>query len=159
MTESRAPWFGAIVRRAVVLMLLGAAVGLVANAVSPRGIPLVTPPKKILAAEDVISLEEARAAWETGAAIFLDARRFSDYARGHIAGALSLPHENFDEKWPEIAKFLAPNLLVVCYCDGEDCELSHKLADKLRELGHTNVKILVNGWTIWTKNGLPTGKI
>jgi rhodanese-related sulfurtransferase len=86
----------------------------------------------------------------------LDARPAADYAAGHIAHALSLPAEKFDTRYEQIAPMLAPDASIVCYCDGMECDLSHELAELLRERGYTNVHILVNGWTVWSKAGLPT---
>ena len=38
-----------------------------------------------------LSLEEARAAFDSGAATFVDVRSAGSYARGHIPGARSIP--------------------------------------------------------------------
>jgi 3-mercaptopyruvate sulfurtransferase SseA len=44
---------------------------------------------------------------------------------------------------------------LITYCDGESCDLSHELALFLRELGFQDVRVLVNGWTVWREAGLP----
>jgi 3-mercaptopyruvate sulfurtransferase SseA len=51
---------------------------------------------------------------------------------------------------------LAPDTAIVVYCDGTECELSHRVADKLHQLDYKNVRILLNGWTVWHGAGLPT---
>lgn len=147
---------GPTLRRALVIALTGAVLGLVANAVSPRGIPYITPPKAKLQPQDIVPLKEAQELWGSGAAIFLDARARADYTAGHIANAISLPVEEFDEYYPRVATTLTPDANVVAYCDGQECDLSHDLAKKLRELGYSHVRILVNGWTSWHTAGLPT---
>ncbi|HTS18953.1 MAG TPA: rhodanese-like domain-containing protein [Verrucomicrobiae bacterium] len=143
-------------RQALVIVLAGAALGLAANAVSPRGIPLLTPPKAPPRAKDVVTLDEAKALWSSGTAFFLDARATSDYKAGHIAGALSLPIDEFDDYYPQIQSVLTTDSVIVCYCDGLDCDLSHRLVDRLRELHYRNVRLLVNGWTTWHTAGLLT---
>ncbi|MCG3150078.1 MAG: Thiosulfate sulfurtransferase GlpE [Verrucomicrobiae bacterium] len=145
-----------MVQRAVVLTLAGAVLGLVANAVSPRGIPYRTPPKVVAPPGDYIPFAEARQLWEEGVAVFLDARSHADYMAGHIANAFSLPTDEFEARYPEVAGMLAPDSPIVAYCDGADCDLSHHLAKRLRDLGFRDVRILKNGWTEWRKAALAT---
>ena len=146
------------IQRALVIVLAGAVLGLIGNAISPRGLSYVTPLKPQLKAQDTLSLPEARALWSGGAAFFLDARAPADYAAGHIPNAFSLPVEQFDQQYPNVAPMLTPDAAIVVYCDGQQCDLSHRLALKLRELGYRNVRVLVNGWTVWQTARLPTHK-
>ena len=134
----------------------GAALGLAVNTVSPRRLPVIAPPKTAPQSTDFISLTDARQLWQAGAAFFLDARTPADYKDGHIAGAFNLPAEDFNAHYPEIATMLAPATVIVTYCDGLECDLSHQLTDRLRELGYRNVRILQNGWTAWRQAGLTT---
>lgn len=143
-------------QQALLIVLLGVGLGVLFNAASPQGLPLITPPKVPLQAEELISLEEAREVWQTGATFFLDARAPADFAAGHVANAFNLPAEAFEEHWPRIAPLLSVDAPLVVYCDGADCELSHRLKDKLGQAGFMKVKILLNGWTLWHKAGLAT---
>jgi rhodanese-related sulfurtransferase len=142
--------------RALLIVVMGLSLGLAANTVSPRRIPLIRPPPKAPQPSEMLTLPEAKAIWESGAAFFLDARAPADYAAGHITGAFNLPAEEFDQHYPQVAPILTPDRLVVVYCDGQECELSHHLADKLRSMGFRNVRILHNGWTVWRTAGLAT---
>lgn len=144
------------VRRALGIAVAGSALGLIANAVSPRGIPYITPPKAQLHSQDIISLQDAEALWGSGTGMFLDARAPADYAAGHIANAFNLPDKDFDEHFSQVAAMLTQETPIVVYCDGEQCELSHHVMRKLRERGYTNVRVLVNGWTVWRNAGLAT---
>jgi 3-mercaptopyruvate sulfurtransferase SseA len=56
----------------------------------------------------------------------------------------------------EMADRLEGSGTIITYCDGESCELSHELALFLKEMGFANVRVLVNGWTVWQQAGLPT---
>ncbi|MGO9246441.1 MAG: rhodanese-like domain-containing protein [Verrucomicrobiia bacterium] len=143
-------------RRSLLIVMAGAALGLAANAISPRRIPIITPPKASPQASATVALEEAKALWGNGTAFFLDARATADYRAGHIAGALSLPIEEFDDHYPQIQPMLTPESAIVAYCDGMDCDLSHRLMDRLHELGYHDVRLLVNGWTTWHTAGLLT---
>src|SRR5262245_5137055 len=144
------------VERAVIIALVGVVLGLVGNAVSPRGIPLITPPKKQPKPEEFIALQKAKELWDSGAALFLDAREPADYAAGHIGNAFNLPAQAFEKHFDAVAPMLTPESQVVVYCDGKECELSHRLAKSLHQLGYTNVHMLFNGWTTWKEAGLPT---
>lgn len=106
----------------------------------------------------VIDLEQARVLFEQNAVQFVDARPPSQYAEGHVRGALSLPLQEVDRYFVETADRLESQKTIVTYCDGESCDLSHELALFLKEMGFENVRVLVNGWTVWQEAGLPTDK-
>jgi rhodanese-related sulfurtransferase len=143
-------------QRACLIVGCSAALGLGFNLVSPKGIPFITPPKPELKPEDLIALEAAKELWSSGVGFFLDARAPDDFAAGHVANALNLPADHFEQHYGEVAPLLGPDTPLVLYCDGVECELSHRLKDKLLQMGHTNAKILQNGWTVWRNAGLAT---
>lgn len=150
--------------RALAVVIASSTLGVVVNALrqdtdkdgQPRQLPWVAAPKAPLPAEDQISLEEAKTLWKTGAAFFLDARAPRDYAAGHIAGAFNVPIEAFDEHYPQIATMVTQDTPLVTYCDGLECDLSHRLALRFRKLGYKDVHVLVNGWTVWKRADMPT---
>jgi rhodanese-related sulfurtransferase len=147
---------GRTLRRSLVIVVAGAALGLAVNAVSPRRIPYITPPKPVIAPSEFIALADAYQAWSGGNALFLDARAPADYAAGHIANAFSLPAEAFGKYFPAVSGYLAPESVIICYCDGTECDLSHHLMVSLRQHGYTDIHILKNAWTEWKKAGYPT---
>lgn len=106
----------------------------------------------------LIPLGEAKQLFERKAARFLDARSQPQYADGHISGALNLPWQDVAKAFTDIAVQLDEKDLIITYCDGEGCELSHDLAMYLQDMGFANVRVLVNGWTVWQNGGLPTEK-
>ncbi|MBM3859668.1 MAG: rhodanese-like domain-containing protein [Verrucomicrobia bacterium] len=144
--------------RAFLIVAVATAVGFGVNAVSPRRIPWLRPPPLTVPASEQIPMEEARRLWESGDAIFLDARPVSAFGDGHVAGALSLPLEDFEGRFTAVRPRLAPEQPLVLYCDGEHCDDSLRLLQRLRSMGYTNARVLVNGWTLWRRAGLPTSK-
>ena len=142
--------------KALIVIMLGMGLGLAANQVSPRRIPWITPPERLSTAEEFIPLGQAGQLWHRGTALFLDAREPADFAAGHIGNALNLPAQSFPEHFGEVAPMLTPSTELVLYCDGKECELSHRLAASLHQLGYTNTHLLFNGWTAWRQAGLPT---
>lgn len=166
------PNFDQLLRQALVLVLLAAVVSIIYNFISPNGIALVgawsskvvaggvLAPPSYTEGEDapVISLSEAMAAYNSGQAIFLDARKKEDYLAGHIKGALQLFMEEFDVEYPLVKDKLPKEALIITYCDGDECELSLHLARNLKAEGYDDVKIFFGGWKEWTQAGLPTAK-
>ena len=143
------------VQRALLIVILGAGLGLLANALSPKGIPLITPPKKAATPDQYLPLQKAYELWEGGGALFLDARNPEDFEQGHIAKALNFPAEKFEEYYPKLGPMLSTEAPIVVYCNGTECELSHLLAKQLHDVGSTNVHMLYNGWNAWTNAGYP----
>jgi rhodanese-related sulfurtransferase len=93
--------------------------------------------------------------------LFLDARRSSVYADGHIAGARSFPvwESDIDDRVKKLfEEGLDQRAPVVAYCSGGNCEDSHMLAEKLYMVGFDNVLIYKDGFPDWQKRGLPVSK-
>lgn len=93
--------------------------------------------------------------------LFLDARRSTVYADGHIAGARSFPVWESDIADRVKAFFeegLDQNAPIVIYCSGGDCEDSHMLAEKLYMVGFNALFVYKDGFPGWQKRGLPVTK-
>lgn len=85
----------------------------------------------------------------------IDARPPKKYDRGHIVPAINIPDRKFD-------KFinLLPqdkSALLIYYCGGLKCPLSHKSAFKAEKVGYTNVKVYAAGYPDWLKHGNTPG--
>jgi len=102
-----------------------------------------------------INLQEAKALFDSNGAIFVDARHFFDYRRGHIKSALNIPLSEFDSRQKNV-KDLPRNKVIVVYCDGSECNSSIELAAKLYEHGFDGVRIFFGGWQEWVADKLPT---
>lgn len=74
------------------------------------------------------------------------------YDLGHIPTAVNIPDAQFDRLAP---KLLPPDKsrLVIFYCDGPDCILSHNAAFKAQTLGYTNVRVYAGGYPEWVQSG------
>lgn len=80
--------------------------------------------------------------------ILVDARpRKPKFDRGHIPGAISIPDTQFDQFKDQLPD--DKNKLVVFYCGGFQCKLSHKSAQKAMDLGYTNVRVFSAGYPAW----------
>jgi len=90
--------------------------------------------------------------------LFLDARRTTVYADGHISGARSFPvweSDIADRVKAFYEEGLDQNAPIVIYCSGGDCEDSHMLAEKLYMVGFNALFVYKDGFPAWQKRGLP----
>lgn len=88
-------------------------------------------------------------------AVLIDARDTDRrYAVGHIPGAISLPAKQFDELAPRILP-RDKDKLILFYCDGIECKLSHMAAEDAEDLGYSNIHVYVGGFPEWFKLGNP----
>ncbi|MCF8068075.1 MAG: sulfurtransferase [Desulfobacterales bacterium] len=80
--------------------------------------------------------------------MIIDARpKQAKYDMGHIPMAVSIPDTYFDKN---IDKLPADkNALLIYYCQGLKCKLSHKSAYKAEALGYSNVKVFAEGYPKW----------
>ena len=90
-----------------------------------------------------------------GAAIFVDAREASEYAEGHIAGALSVPFDDAVRNPALIEPFKKAGKPLVLYCSGGDCELSKDLAKNMLAEGIRKVLVFTDGMPAWKAAGYP----
>jgi rhodanese-related sulfurtransferase len=83
--------------------------------------------------------------------VLLDVRSPEHFRRGHIAGALCLPHGKITavrmDAWP-------PDTLFVVYCAGPHCNGAARAALRLSRLGRP-VKMMIGGITGWLDEGFP----
>jgi len=95
-----------------------------------------------------ITVDEARLLFDSGRALFVDARHSYDYDLGHIKGAINIPLQSFDPKSTLISS-LPKDRFLVTYCDGQECNSSVALAEKLVDTGFPDIKIFLDGWNAW----------
>ena len=104
-----------------------------------------TPYKSIVGSDVVKGIVDGKTV-----GLVIDARpKIKKYDKGHIPGALSMPASRFDKM-----KGLLPadkDALIVFYCGGLKCALSHKNAFKSEKLGYSNVKVYAKGYPNWKK--------
>jgi rhodanese-related sulfurtransferase len=84
---------------------------------------------------------------ETAMALVDSRPKRKKYDKGHIPTAISIPDMYFDDQKSQLPE--DKNKLLVFYCGGLHCKLSHKSAAKAIELGHTNVKVFSEGYPAW----------
>jgi rhodanese-related sulfurtransferase/DNA-binding transcriptional ArsR family regulator len=85
-----------------------------------------------------------------GVVTVLDVRPPEEYRAGHIAGALSLPLHELQDRLAELPR----DQDIVAYCRGPYCVLAVQAVELLRERGFRAVR-LEDGVSDWRAHGLP----
>ena len=82
--------------------------------------------------------------------LLIDSRpKEAKYDKGHIPTAINIPDTHFEK----MTNLLPPDkkTLLIFYCEGPECKLSHKSAKKAEALGYTQVKVYADGYPGWVK--------
>lgn len=146
------------IKEVIIILVAGCCMGLVFNSASKNKIPWVAPTKaEIYASKNIptLTMEEARAEFEKGSAIFLDARDPDEYHEGHIKGALSLPVRHLEVYYPRVKQVLPKDAHIVVYCASPECNASLYLAEELVKLHYENIEVMLGGWEAWEDLGYP----
>jgi rhodanese-related sulfurtransferase len=153
-----------------VAILCGIAVvcSFVVNFLSPNGIalfgqwdisqgPITARPKNdfVQGKLEIKDPASAKQIYDAGDTIFVDARTQETYQEGHIKGAVSLPAYEFDDLIEGFTTKFPVSSKIVTYCSGRECEDSHELAQLLIDEGYTDVRVFIDGYPAWEKNGYP----
>ena len=97
----------------------------------------------------------AKDIYDTGKAVFVDARSYEAFIDGHIKGAVSIPTNQFFEFMDHFKTEYPSNTAVITYCSGRECNDSHELAQYLIGEGYANVKVFIDGYQGWERKGYP----
>jgi rhodanese-related sulfurtransferase len=92
---------------------------------------------------------------ESGALFLLDARSLPEYDTGHFPLAFPLPVMAFEDHYPGLAPILEPETPIITYCSNPACDQALLLAKRLREAGHENVTVYVEGLEAWSREDAP----
>jgi rhodanese-related sulfurtransferase len=120
---------------------------------SAPGQTVVTSPA-VVAYPDPIELDEIDELLAAGA-MLVDARNRVDYAKSHLATAVSLP---LGEQAEQLAKFIATvpkDRVLIVYCNGFGCPDSFDLGVILLSEGFTEVRVFEGGYPQWRDAGRP----
>lgn len=95
-------------------------------------------------------------------ALMIDARKPEDFAKGSIKGAINISYEDYHfklkDQLPERLKGLNKDGIIICYCNGGECDMSIDLAYDIAKLGFNAVNVYLGGYKEWEEAGLPVTK-
>lgn len=93
---------------------------------------------------EAMSRDELRKRLRRNEVVLVDVRPAEEFDAGHIAGALSIPLEELEDRLAE----LPGDSEIVAYCRGEFCAYAHEAVRALRAAGRT-ARRLDGGWPEW----------
>lgn len=156
-----------------IIYLLGAAIviSFIVNSLSPVGIALkgdwdtsqgvVTARSKtdvVVHDIEISSVFEAKDIYDTGKALFVDARQSETFMKGYIKGAVSLSVYDYDDLIDKFIATYSSDQKIITYCSGRECDESHRLATYLKAEGYRDVRVFIDGFPAWEKEGFPVDK-
>jgi rhodanese-related sulfurtransferase len=120
--------------------------------------PMTLPGAKLISSDEVVKAQSS-------GALVIDARIASEYADGHIKGAVNIPYReksdkavSFDPRQDEfnLAKLPADKgAAIILYCNGPECWKSFKASTAAIKDGYTNINWYRDGFPSWKSKGLP----
>jgi rhodanese-related sulfurtransferase len=144
----------AVVVQAVVLTALSGVAGLASYRWHPAA-PALYLHLETRVAEGELTIAQVQALEQSSGVLWVDARVRSEYEKAHVPGAVLLNEQEWEQLMFESVEILSRNEKpIVIYCDAQRCDASHRLAEKLRDLGQPEVHVLAGGWNAW-KSGQP----
>jgi len=173
------------IKEALIIVFASIVLGFIANAVSPKGVPLFADYSERFAIDSVksvnsidlnkrgklnkggfyepvnIPLEAAKQLFDDKA-VFIDAREDNEFKEGHIKGARNIPYKAFlestNEQKMEMMKGIEKERIIVSYCSSDSCEISIDNAYEMAKIGYNDVKIFVGGIKEWKNKDYPVEK-
>jgi len=86
--------------------------------------------------------------------VVLDVSNSTDYAKGHIRGALHMPPSRIEAGNQQLLKHREQPILVYC----RNNQVAPQMASRLVKLGFTNVNVLAGGLTQWMSDQQPVSR-
>ena len=102
-----------------------------------------------------ITLADAKLLYDSGEALFVDARHELDFREAHITGAKLLYYDEVDKYYPSAVGDIPKDKPIVVYCYDPECESAISAGDALVARGHTRVYILIDCLPGWESAGYP----
>ena len=116
------------------------------------------PPKKVALAGVTVQLideKEAAKFLDDPATVFVDSRKCPDYAKSHVKGAVCLPPDDVEQRFPSVEPLIPSESRVILYCYGPECDMAEKVGEFLAQMGYKNMLIMSSGFPAWLKAKYP----
>lgn len=170
-------------KEAFIILIISLILGLAANAISSKGIPLVRDDSERFVIDRTkksvdlkvrgklnkagfyqpvnIPVEAAKQLYDENVK-FIDGRLPEEFQQGHIQGAINISYKDFKDKTipekQEILKNFGKEEIIVSYCGSDSCEISIDNAYEIAKAGYNDVKIYLGGYKEWNQLGYPVEK-
>lgn len=148
-----------LIRRAMAIALFFGSVGILSNLLADQPVQwLYSPPQEIVLAGikvQIIDVAQARSYFDDLGTVFIDSRNCPDYAKSHVKGAICLPPDDIEQRFPIVETLIPLDSRVVLYCYGPECDMAEKVGTFLGQMGYKNLMIMSSGFRAWDKAKYP----
>ncbi len=97
-----------------------------------------------------ITYEQLKSRLDNPKLYIIDARTPEMFKKGHIPNSVNIdPHNENGQEYLAMLTNIPTDKIIVVYCDGGDCELSHIVIEDLVYLGYKNIFLYYGGWDDW----------
>lgn len=149
-----------------VILLAACLLGILTNALRQHPLPWIRQPisqSRTMVSSNFtttkqsafITLAEAKPLYDSGKALFVDARHELDYKEAHITGAKLLYYAEVEKYYPSAVGNIPRDKPIVVYCYDPGCESAISAGDALVAKGHRRVYILIDCLPGWESAGYP----
>jgi rhodanese-related sulfurtransferase len=140
----------------ILILGFGLVLGTVFNLVNPGGINPI-PQVWLHSPLPEIDTQSAKMDFDSGKALFIDARPNNQFTEKHLRGALNLPLAVFDFVYMMKFNHINPDRELIVYGRNISRYYDQEVAYLLASRGHLKIKVLSGGLTAWLERGYPTG--
>ena len=102
-----------------------------------------------------VTVTQVREFVDKKSVVIIDAREATEYAAGHIPGAMNMPFDEVITDTARLEAFDQHGKPILIYCGGVTCELSMKLGYAFVAAGKEPVLVYTGGWPEWTAMQYP----
>jgi len=147
--------------RVTLVLFFGLFIGVCINLLHPKGIPWVgdwdheVETRARTLGIQTIPLRYAYDKYQSNQLLFIDARSYDVFKKGHIKRAVSLSLHDLDQRVSLLEQILSIKEPVVIYCQNRSCDDALLLAEELRKMGKSNLFYYVDGFELWEAEGCP----
>ncbi|MDT3738099.1 MAG: rhodanese-like domain-containing protein [Candidatus Kapabacteria bacterium] len=162
-----------ILKEILFILVVSISIGVVYNYMLPKPLPLIYQKKAVSKLSDdavfgkqesvtskdgiekidgtTVTYEQMLKIISNDDFILIDARNPEYYKKSRIGNSINIfPYADESEVMNKILD-LPQNKKILVYCDGGNCDSSHKIAEILLNFGFGNVLIYTGGWDEWSK--------
>lgn len=157
-----------IYKEVIWIVILASSFGILYNLISEKSIPFIHVKANVKPISDsllfgnneikdeyfdkVVSYEQIIKLLDKKDVQFIDARSPEQFAEGRIGNAINLfPLADDQDGLIIRVNELPHDKILIVYCDGGDCDLSHELAKILFQFGYKQTFLYHGGWEEWSK--------
>jgi len=143
--------------RALIIVAAGSAIGLTTNAFKEKPVAIFDPNGPgAIPDEPRISIENLKELLASKSSLLILDARSAGFTQGHAPGAVNVPEQEFVSFYNDrnLAVIVQAAQNVVVMCNNSECPSADRVAKVLRQFGHSNVRVLRDGWRAYENSGL-----